>query len=85
MGIFGIGALWLGYGVLYYGYNRITGGNDKFISLLWPGRYSPTARDDWSGGATSSTSTATTPAAKKPAASIPPTPPVTVGPGNKAA
>jgi hypothetical protein len=54
VGLFGVGALWLGYGVFYYGYNRITGGNDKFISLLWPGRYTPMARDDGSGSGTSS-------------------------------
>ena len=84
MGIVGIGALWLGYGVFYYGYNRITGGNDKFISLMWPGRYSPTARDDGSGGATS-TSSSTSSTATKATAPIQPTPPVTVGTGNKAA
>lgn len=40
--------LWFGYAVGYYGYNRITGGNDSFISLIWPGRYTPTTRDDGS-------------------------------------
>lgn len=50
MGLFGIGALFLGYSAFYYGYNRITGGNDTFVSLVWPGKYKPTARDDGSGG-----------------------------------
>lgn len=40
-----IAVLWLGYSVTYYGYNRITGGNDTFKSLVWPGAYSPTSRD----------------------------------------
>ena len=41
-------ALLLGYGVAYYGWNRITGGNDKFVNLMWPGKYVPTTRDDGS-------------------------------------
>lgn len=44
----GILLLWLGYSLGYYGYNRITGGNDKFISLIYPGRWKPVQRD---GGA----------------------------------
>ena len=43
-----IALLWAGYAVAYYGWNRITGGNDSFVSLVWPGRYSPTTRDDGS-------------------------------------
>jgi hypothetical protein len=70
-----------GYGVAYYGYNRITGGNDKFISLIWPGRYTPTARDDGSGGATSASSTSSTSSATKATAPIAPTKTVTI-PGN---
>lgn len=45
MAVFGFVVLWLGYATAYYGYNRITGGNDTFVSLIWPGRYTPTARD----------------------------------------
>ena len=44
----GIVLVWLGYATVYYGYNRITGGNDKFIDLIYPGRYKPTQRDDGS-------------------------------------
>lgn len=40
-----VALLWAGYSVSYYGWNRITGGNDKFVSLIWPGKYAPTARD----------------------------------------
>jgi hypothetical protein len=54
-----LGLLWVGYSVSYYGWNRITGGNNTFVSLVWPGRYSPVARDDGSGGATSTASTTT--------------------------
>jgi hypothetical protein len=41
----GIVFLWFGYGVAYYGFNRITGGNDSFRSLMWPGAYNATPRD----------------------------------------
>lgn len=43
--IVGFVLIWLGYGVGYYGFNRITGGNDRFRSLFWPGDYTPTPRD----------------------------------------
>ena len=39
---------WAGYAIFYYGLNRITGGNDTFHSLVWPGAYTPTTRDDGS-------------------------------------
>lgn len=67
---FGIGFLWLGYSVLYYGYNRITGGNDKFLDLIYPGRYHAVTRDNGSGGASAGSSAgASTPkAAAKPKA-----------------
>lgn len=41
----GIALALAGYALFYYGYNRITGGNDSFKSLVWPGAYSPTTRD----------------------------------------
>lgn len=41
----GIVLLLGGYAAAYYGYNRITGGNDSFKSLVWPGAYKATARD----------------------------------------
>lgn len=43
----GIGIIlaWFGYSVFYYGLNTVTGGNDGFVSLIWPGRYTPTPRD----------------------------------------
>lgn len=41
----GLVLLWLGYSIGYYGYNRITGGNDKFIDLIYPGRYKYVKRD----------------------------------------
>lgn len=47
----GIVLLWLGYSIGYYGYNKITGGNDKFINLIYPGRYTPTPRDGDPGAA----------------------------------
>lgn len=56
MGLFGFAALWLGYSTAYYGYNRITGGNNTFVQLVWPGRYIPVARDDGSGGGSSGAS-----------------------------
>jgi hypothetical protein len=43
-----IGLLWASYAIAYYGWNRITGGNDTFKSLVWPGAYTPTTRDDGS-------------------------------------
>lgn len=62
---FGIAFLWVGYSVLYYGYNRITGGNDKFVDLIYPGRYHAVTRDDGSGSASAAPSK---PAATKPKA-----------------
>ena len=49
----GIVLTWFGYALSYYGWNRITGGNDTFVSLIWPGKYAPTPRDSdkVSGGA----------------------------------
>jgi hypothetical protein len=44
----GIVLLWAGYSLAYYGFDRITGGNDTFVSLIWPGKYAPTTRDDGS-------------------------------------
>lgn len=41
----GILLVWLGYGVFYYGLDQVTGGNDPFLSLVWPGRYGRTPRD----------------------------------------
>ena len=43
-----IALLWGGYAIGYYGWNRITGGNDKFVSLVWPGKWKLTPRDDGS-------------------------------------
>jgi hypothetical protein len=43
--IFAFAALLLGYSAAFYGYNRITGGNNSFKSLIWPGAYKPTADD----------------------------------------
>ena len=44
----GIGLAFAGYCVGFYGWNRITGGNDSFKSLVWPGAYTPTTRDNGS-------------------------------------
>jgi hypothetical protein len=44
----GIALGWFGYAIGYYGWNRITGGNDTFHSLIWPGAYKKTTRDDGS-------------------------------------
>jgi hypothetical protein len=41
----GIALGWLGYTIFYFGLNRITGGNDSFHSVIWPGAYKPTPRD----------------------------------------
>lgn len=45
MAVFAFGALLIGYAAMFYGYNRLTGGNDTFKSLVWPGAYKPTPRD----------------------------------------
>lgn len=50
MGAIGIVLTWFGYSVFYYGLNVVTGGNDSFLSLVWPGRYTPTPRDQPGGG-----------------------------------
>jgi hypothetical protein len=78
---FGIAFLWLGYSVVYYGYNRITGGNDHFVDLIYPGRYHPVTRDNGSGGPSSSSSPSTSPTTKKSAApkAAATAPPVTTG------
>jgi hypothetical protein len=67
--------VWLGYSAFYYGYNRITGGNDTFVSLIYPGRYSPTPRDT---DQPSSSSAAAPTAATTPTASTTTTPTNTV-------
>mgnify|MGYP001549732563 FL=1 len=41
----GIVLAWFGYAVSYYGLNTLTGGNESFMSLIWPGRYVPVNRD----------------------------------------
>lgn len=41
----GILAALAGYTLAYYGFNTITGGNDSFKSIFWPGAYQYTARD----------------------------------------
>lgn len=46
MAAIGIVVAWFGYAAFYYGFNQITGGNDSFVSLIWPGKYNPgTPRD----------------------------------------
>lgn len=52
----GVGVLlsWFGYSVFYHGLNTITGGNDSFVSLIWPGKYTPTPRDGPNPGADNS-------------------------------
>lgn len=52
----GIILAWFGYSVAYYGLDTVRGGNDSFMSLIWPGRYAPTARDDGTGGASAKSS-----------------------------
>ena len=42
----GIICLWGGYTVAYYGWNRITGGNNTLKQLAWPGAYAPVTRDN---------------------------------------
>lgn len=70
MAVFAFASLLLGYSAAFYGYNRITGGNDTFKSLVWPGAYKPVARDSGAGGPTppaaSSTPTPTLPSAPQP-------------------
>lgn len=41
----GIVAAVLGYAVLYHGYDTITGGNNTFKDVVWPGAYKKVARD----------------------------------------
>lgn len=48
--LIGMALLYAGYSIGYYGFNRITGGNDTFKSLFWPGSYKPTTRDGGAGG-----------------------------------
>jgi hypothetical protein len=77
----GIVLVWLGYSIGYYGYNRITGGNDKFVSLVYPGQYKATKLDG--AGATPQPSAAAPPAPKAPppsAPSVPGQPPATPNP-----
>lgn len=45
----GIALAWFGYWVGYYGLNLVTGGNESFMSLGWPGAYSPAPRDSQGG------------------------------------
>ena len=34
-----------GYALAYYGYQRITGGNNTVAQLAWPGKYQVVAKD----------------------------------------
>lgn len=49
----GIVLAWFGYSVFYYGLNTVTGGNESFMSLIWPGRYAPVPRDSGAAQAAS--------------------------------
>lgn len=35
----------LGYGLAYYGFQRVTGGNNTILQLFWPGKYQIVAKD----------------------------------------
>jgi hypothetical protein len=72
---FGIVLCWLGYSLVYYGYDRIRGGNDGLVSLMYPGRYKPTTPDAQAG----KPPTPTTPTAQAQAAAAPATTPVPQG------
>lgn len=58
--VIGIVVAWFGYSVFYYGLDTVKGGNDSFVSLIWPGKYSPQPRDS-GGSGSSSTSGGTGP------------------------
>lgn len=49
----GIVLAWFGYSVMYYGIDLVTGGNEGFMTLVWPGRYQPVPRDQPGGGGSS--------------------------------
>ena len=46
MAAVGIVLAWAGYSIFYYGLNTVKGGNESFMSLIWPGKYQPAARDN---------------------------------------
>lgn len=56
---------WAGYAVGYYGADVITGGNDSFVALVWPGRYKAVPRDAAGGSTSSGTATKSPSPAKK--------------------
>ena len=76
MAAVGIFLSWIGYSVFFYGLDTVTGGNDSFVSLAWPGRYTPTARD----GANPSSNGAN-PHAGPPGTVVPPNTSGNPGPG----
>lgn len=51
----GVFVAWLGYGVFYFGLDQIRGGNNGFLSLLVPGKYTNQPSDSPSNPAASGT------------------------------
>jgi len=41
----GLVLVWVGYGVGYYGFDQIRGGNNGFLDLMIPGRFKAVPKD----------------------------------------
>jgi hypothetical protein len=74
LAVIGFVAAWSGYTLGYYGYNRITGGNNTLKQLWWPGAYTAVSRDSGGSGAPAP------PPAAAAAAEPPPNEPKTAAP-----
>jgi hypothetical protein len=46
MTLIGLGVVWFGYSLAYYGYSQVTGGNWGFWDLTIPGKYDPSVKKD---------------------------------------
>ena len=54
MGALGLVMLWFGYWVAYYGFDQIDGGNNSFMSLGIPGKYTNAPKDSASSSGSGS-------------------------------
>jgi hypothetical protein len=57
MGGLGVFVVWMGYSLFYYGLDQVRGGNNGFLSLVTPGKYTNQTNDSGVGGTNANTST----------------------------
>jgi hypothetical protein len=73
LAVIGFVAAWSGYTLGYYGYNRITGGNNTLKQLWWPGAYIAVSRDSGGSGAPAPAAATAAPPPNQPTTAAPAT------------